>query len=423
MIATNIGRTFLNAYNEKNKSNYTAKEFFIEKYFPLFFDHEKYMQWITNSPFVQGIKKGVTPTTAERKIKLKAFIDKISNNEADASIAIGFASLDLNATTSGQITNMQLPFKKEDIYLSWIGSGLGIGVQGGLSILFFNEQILLDIYDGWRIYREFLNTTPNLRGNQINTWNGQWIAHRYNKLTYDASNQTASFFPFDSMKNGEMEITTQSWIKVIVEIARNYPNEVIIGYIYSLGQTNITVGFVPFELPKIKKPYELYEKYFGAFKKEQIDYLFGTALGFEKACQMGVIGTNALEPKGFRDFMYKGIIPKYNNDEEKTINFNTYKIWLLTMLNNEQLWEKSQEFAQQLVDYIAGSEKARVNRKTNVKNLLQSTKKDKFLNNLIPIIKDTGGEKYTVISKEVNSISESDFRYFMALLKLQVQIN
>lgn len=173
MIAANIGRIFLNAYNEKFNSNFTAKDFFIEKYFTLFFDHEKYMQWVTNSPFVQGIKKGVYPTLAERKLKLETLIDKISNNTADASIAIGFPSLDLTASTSGQITSMDLPLKAEDVYLSWIGSGLGIGVQSGLSLLFSQKQILLDLYEGWQLYRDFLNKTPQLRGNQINTWNGQ----------------------------------------------------------------------------------------------------------------------------------------------------------------------------------------------------------------------------------------------------------
>ena len=70
MIAANIGKIFLEAYNEKFKCNYSAKEFFVEKYFELFFNHGKYMQWVTNSPFVQGIKKGVIPTIQERKIKL-----------------------------------------------------------------------------------------------------------------------------------------------------------------------------------------------------------------------------------------------------------------------------------------------------------------------------------------------------------------
>ena len=150
------------------------------------------------------------------------------------------------------------------------------------------------------------------------------------------------------MKSGGMEITTQSWTKVLIGIARTYPATNLSAYIYSLGQTNITIGFIPFELPQIRRPYELYEKYFNV-RPEDAEQLFGTALGFTKACQMGAIGVNALEPKGFRDSLDKGVMPKYNpDDEEKKINFNTYQIWLLSMLNNEQLWEKSIDFAQQL---------------------------------------------------------------------------
>ena len=52
MIAATIGRKFLLAYNRKFGTHYDAKTFFTEQYFPLFFDHEKYMQWVTNSPFV-----------------------------------------------------------------------------------------------------------------------------------------------------------------------------------------------------------------------------------------------------------------------------------------------------------------------------------------------------------------------------------
>src|SRR5690554_2235945 len=55
MITTLVGKTFLKAYNEKNSKNYSAKEFFEKVYFELFFNHPKYMQWVTNSPFVQGI--------------------------------------------------------------------------------------------------------------------------------------------------------------------------------------------------------------------------------------------------------------------------------------------------------------------------------------------------------------------------------
>jgi hypothetical protein len=424
MIAANIGKIFLEAYNEKYKSNFTAKTFFVEEYFDLFLDHEKYMQWVTNSPFVQGIKKGVAPTAAERRLKLDVLIDKISKNEADASIAIGFPSLDLTASTSGQITSMSLPLKEEDVYLSWIGSGFGIGVQSGLSLLFSNKNILLDLYDGWQLYRAFLNKTPKLRGNQINTWNGQWIAHRYNKNTYDASNPTASFDPFGSMKDGGIEVTTQSWTKVLFGIALNYPDSYVNAYVYSLGQTNITVGFVPFELPRIRQPYELYAKYFGTSKKEQVEQLFGTAIGFTKACQMGAIGVNALEPKGFKDCLEKGLVPKYyETDGEKIINFNTYQIWLLAMLNNEQLWEKAQQIAAILSNYSMSDTNARKVKSQEVTNLLASVNKKQFIEALTTIVKGSqDSEQLAKIAELIHSMPIDNTPYFFTLIRFQYAV-
>ncbi|MDZ7606495.1 MAG: hypothetical protein U5K79_13110 [Cyclobacteriaceae bacterium] len=93
------------------------------------------------------------------------------------------------------------PLKRDDIYLSWIGSGLGIGVQSGLSFFSAINKSCLDLFEGWQVYRDYLNSIPGLSGNQISTWNGQWIAHRYYKVTtYDAVNPTASFNPFGAMK-------------------------------------------------------------------------------------------------------------------------------------------------------------------------------------------------------------------------------
>lgn len=424
MIASNIGKIFLEAYNEKHNSNFTAKAFFVEKYHKLFFDHDKYMQWVMNSPFVQGIRKGVTPTVTERKLKLDTLINNISKNEADASIAIGFPSLDITATTSGQITSINLPLKEDDVYLSWIGSGFGIGVQSGLSLLFNNKKILLDIYDGWKLYREFLNKTPKLRGNQINTWNGQWIAHRYNKNTYDVTNPTASFDPFGAMKDGGIEVMSQSWTKVLVGVARNYHESTLTAYIYNLGQTNITVGFVPFILPRIRQPYELYSKYFGTSKIEQVERLFGTALGFTKACQMGAIGVNALEPKGFRDSLDKGAIPKYNeNDEEKTINFNTYQIWLLAMLNNEQLWEKAQQIAKTLNNHSLSDTNAKKVKSQEVTNLLASVNKKQFIDGLTTIVKGSQDiDQLAEIAKRINEMPIDNVPYFLTLIRFQYAV-
>lgn len=432
MIAANIGKVFLDAYNEKFKSNYSAKEFFVEKYYEIFFNHNKYMMSAGNSPLENPkiswdkMRSGQIPyETVEKRIdRFTKTVDKIEAGPADASIAIGFPTLDLTATTSGQVTNLNLPIKTDDIYLSWIGSGLGIGVQSGLSLLIGNKQILLDLFEGWQIYRDYLNSTPGLRGNQINTWNGQWIAHRYDKLSYDASNPTASFNPFGVMKDGGMEVNSQSWTKVIVGIARNYPETLVTGYVYSLGQMNITVGFVPFELPRIRQPFELYNKYFGTTNREQVEQLFGTAMGFTKACQMGAIGVNALEPKGFRDSIEKGVVPKYNpTDEEKTINFNTYQIWLLAMLNNEQLWVKAQQIASTLNDYTKSDKNSKTSKSQEVANLLASVNKKQFIEASIPIVKNSNETNHLAeIAEIIHLMPVDNVPYFLTLIRFQYAV-
>ena len=432
MIAANIGKIFLEAYNERYNSNYSAKEFFVEIYYKIFFNHNKYLMSAGNSPLENPkiswdkMRSGKIPyeTVEKRNDRFTKMIEKIDAGPADASIAIGFPTLDLTATTSGQVTNLNLPIKNDDIYLSWIGSGLGIGVQSGLSLLFSNKQILLDLFDGWQIYRDYFNRTPSLRGNQINTWNGQWIAHRYDRLSFDASNPTASFNPFGTMKDGGMEVNTQSWTKVLIGIARNYPETTLTAYIYSLGQTNITVGFVPFELPRIRQPFELYTKYFGTTKREQVEHLFGTAFGFTKACQMGAIGVSALEPIGFRDCMDKGVIPKYNpTEEEKTINFNTYQIWLLAMLNNEQLWEKAHQIATTLNTYSLSDKNAKKVKSQEVSNLLAAVNKKQFIEALIEIVKGSPEpEQLAEIAEIVHTMPVDNVPYFLTLIRFQYAV-
>ena len=187
MYATTIGYTFLKAYNNKFQTNYTGRTFFEEVFVPLFFDHPKYMMTAGNSPLEnpklswEDMIKGKKPfeTAERRKERIDKMINKIESEKADASIAIGYGVVDAAAATTGQITNIDFPDNKEDIYCSWIGAGLGVGITGGLTILFNNEALLLDIYEGWKCYRQYLEEYPLMKGNQINTWNGRWLVHRY----------------------------------------------------------------------------------------------------------------------------------------------------------------------------------------------------------------------------------------------------
>ena len=409
MITSTIGKIFLEAYNKKFCTNYDAKSFFVEVYYPLFFDDNKYLQWITNSPFVQ-MKKGQkveTLSKEERKEKLQDFLLKAENaKNLDASIAPGYPASEEKAfaTTSGQVTNIQFKTETDDIYYSWFGSSLGIGLQGGISILFAEPEILLDLFDGWKIYRDALSNTPKLKGNQVNTWNGQWLAHRYDKGGYFADQPMANFNPYESKKGDEgMNVRVQIWIKVLIGIARHFQNPRIMGYVYSLGQTNTTIGFIPFNLDHIKRPLQLYQQIFGTDEGKKADELWGTETGLRVCCQKGAIGIEAMQPKGLKPYMNGDKnndikLPKYAEDnEEQKISFHTYQIWLLAMLNNQELWDRSQEFAKVLHNYTAQGKNGKTTNSRQIDTVLAATNKKSFIEALTTIASE---------SNEVNSIVE-----------------
>ena len=422
MITSVIGRIFLDAYNEREHTGYDAKTFFIEKYYPLFFDGNKYMQWVQNSPFVQmkSGQKVETLSSDERREKLEELICKIQNGTKDASVAIGYSASDEKgyATTSGQVTSLDIKVTHDEVYLSWIGASLGVGVKGGLSILFSNPLLLLSIYDGWAFYRAALNNNQKLKGNQIASWNGQWLAHRYDKRAFDAENPMADFNPYVSDKDASMSMAVQSWTKILINLSQNFSGQNLLGYVYSLGQTNITVGFIPFILSQIRRPIDLYIRFFGMKNRRQAEELYGTAFGFDRACQAGAIGLKALEPKGLKDYMEKGKLPKYTDNEEQTIKFHTYQTWIMAMLNNEDLWVQSESFAHVLKEYSAGSKNAKTDRTNKVKALLGALNKKDFIRNLTDIISEVGDvSKLMGTAKLVNDMPADNVPYFLTLIR------
>ena len=427
MITSNIGKIFLDAYNEKYGTSYDARTFFLEQFYPLFFDQNKYMMTAGNSPLenpklswddmIKGKKPFETPE--QRKIRFEKLIKKIEESEADASIARGYASLDVTATTSGQVTDLKLPNSQEEIYTSWIGDALGIGVQGGFSILFSNKEILLDIFEGWKLYRTSLNETTMLKGNQINTWNGQWLSHYYDPREYDADMPWAGYSPYNTNKDGIINIDTQTWTKILIGISQKYRNAQILGYIYSIGQTNTTIGFIPFNLNQIRRPIHLYEKIFGMSNGRNAESLWGTAIGFKTACTYGAIGIKAMEPKGLRDYVYKGKQPKAHNYDN--INYNVYIIWIYAMLNNDELWEKSQELAELLNEASSDKDKSiSTKRKNLVETMLNATNKKQFIAAAAEVVSFIGKiDEFKGIVKEIHGMPTDNVPYFLTLLRFQ----
>lgn len=428
MITAVVGRTFLNAYNEKYQKNLDPKQFFVEQYFELFYNHPKYLQWVTNSPFVQ-MKSNQKPhllSVNERLEKLESLQDKILHETPDASFALGFPASESKefASTSGLVSDIAIPTDEDEVYLSWIGSGLGIGVAGGYTLLFDDAEITLQTYEGWKVYRKYLNdpTLERLRGNQIGTWNGQWLGYSLKEgfdNNFDFTSLTAEKI-FEPAPD-KIEVNTINWSKLFFSLSQLYPNKLLTAYIYGFGQTNKTIGFIPFQLKEGSKLRNIYKSLVGNESKvlpENFESLFG--MHIKRACELGSIGLQALRPEGLTKYINGSNNLSFKKEEDK-INYYVFKTWLITMLskNKEELIEYIPELAKIILRYRnSGKGTSRI---TFVEKALWSSKTKKaFIDNLIIMVKDLESDDLIAIKNlknEIHLMTNEEFGYFSTLLK------
>jgi hypothetical protein len=428
MIPSVIGRTFINAYNEKYKKQLSPKEFFEEEYWELFYNHPKYLQWVTNSPFVQ-MKKGQKPhllSEIERKEKLENLFEKAENEIPDASFALGFPASESKefASTSGLVSEVLIPVNEEEVYLSWIGSSLGVGVAGGFTILFDDPVITLQTFDGWKIYRKYLNdpVLKKLRGNQINTWNGQWLTYSLNQENYreDFDFSTLTDYKIFKVETSLAEVNTVNWSRLFFSLSLQFPKQEMMGYVYGFGQTNKTIGFIPFQFKSGNKLKDVYKKLFGGVYSNPNDFesLFG--MHIKRACELGSIGLQALRPEGLKKYMKEDKNLTFKKEED-TINYQAYKTWLVAMLtkNKEEITDYTMDLAKIIQRYRA--EGTKLDRKTLIeKELFASLSKKGFIEALTKMIKDLDEKdllKIKQLKDEVHLMTNEEYSYFCTLLK------
>lgn len=428
MYASYIGKQLLHLYNERTGKNISAREFFDKEFFPVFYDHPRYLQWITNSPFVQGYRSNNPPDATARREKLDSFHTKVNTIAADGSFAIGFPAAELTATTSGQVSTLEIPIADEDIYCSWIGAGLGVGVKGGYVLYINHPEVVWALYEGWQHYRTLLNETPALKPNQIDTWNGHWLHHVFSE-DFDPERPTANRDSIiETPKDGNLLIPTIGWVHIIFALTRKFPSQSIIAYIFSLGQTNKTLGFIQLKLKEVRYLHEAFSTYFEKqydLSTQKMEELYETALGFEIACESGAIGIRAIEPKQLRDYMpskfKEAKTPVYKN-EQTIITFTIYQSWLIAMLNNTDLLDLASRTADAFYTYASAADNAKTTRSNSVEKVLKSSNKRNFIAELTKILEDddsTAKEKYNNLVKILHNLPSDNFPYFLALLKFK----
>ena len=429
MYTSFIGKRFIELYNEKTNSDFTAKQFFEKEFFPVFFNGERHLMHVGNSPFFQKPKKEDVITHGSKPLaQFENLKTKIAQDEPNMSFFVGYAASGTQETTSGQVSSLKnFQVESEEIYASWIGQALAIGVSGGYVFLLNEDQVLWQLYLGWSSYRKYIDQTDNIKDKQIETWNGNWLNF---KQDYENDKE---FPDLPTAKvQGKLAIKTISWSKILFSLSHLLPKKEILIYAYGLSQMNTTLGFIQVSLPQFSKliqfRYSLIDfKEFKELDNKDIEQL-ETFYNFRVACQRGNIGLNALEPKGLRQYMPKGSIlyaqgKEFNfKNEGDYFFYELYQNWIMATLNKTKLLE----LASDLAGYLLNMEEEETSRgKSDVSRISQEIRESKttkvFIEKLteaLPLIKDNL-ESTREIVKEVIEMPSDNFPLFITLVRFE----
>ena len=463
-----LGRRLLDRANRRDdRPGRTPAEFFNEVFFPLVFDDEQYLMTAGNSKFGQLVnnrkknraaaeKEGRAWDEDERaRLRTEALADfhaaAVEVEEPEGHLVLGGYASGLDGTTSGQVTGLNHDATADEVYLSWVGAAGGAGVAGGLVLLVDHDDVLDAVLEGWQTYRRVLTETPGLKANQVETWNGQWLRHRFS-ATYRAEDPTA-FLPsaLKATASGTA-IETVPWARLLLSLGGALGDEPVSAYVYSLGQTNSTLGFVPLHLGAtgvLRDSYatvrSFYRDLFGVavdqstVSPDKLDSVYDAGAGFARACAQGAVGLAALEPAKIRDFLPAG---KHKSPRPVTPETAQtpllYQTWMHAMLgdNRTALYDRARDTA----DLLFGVETGALGGKTNLKKPVAAALDAKSLPALVDGLTEiadaiTSGK--TALSDEdaADTLNELDglvrdgldlsqerFYLFLSLLRFQVAL-
>lgn len=429
MYTSYIGRRAIDIYNEhlNDGSPLSPRAFFDNVLFDTGFDDARYLFWPNNAPFAQPKYSGSRDDPNVRQNALAETHEKIGSIERPVGhLLMGGMADGPMETTSGQVSTVGATADSEDAYCSWVGAMCGVGVSGGLSLLIDHDDILRALIEGWFHYRSYLDQTPGLKGNQIETWNGQWLSHRFG-WDYNPTDPLRDFDPHVTKSSG---MSTKDWVQVLFALARHLPDTRLTVYVYSLGQTNQTIGFRPLLLPEVQRLAELYERLFGDVEgvtARRLADAFDPEYSIYQACEQGAIGLKALRPDKLRQYMPGGRsskMPNTTRSENKFTRYLIFQTWIIAMLNNEDLIDTTEQLAEALREYAQSDERAKTTAKRTAEQVLEASHRREFLESLSEVVKNdaTHAPLIDEIGDEVVKMPSSDFPLFATLLRLKYHV-
>jgi hypothetical protein len=430
MYTSYIGKKFLHLYRKKYNTgeDYSAAQFFEEVFFPLFFRDEAHLMHVGQSPFFQKPRQEDVAKHGSRSLaQFQNLKDKISSRITSGATYVGFAAEGIQATSTGQLTNMNFNIDEEECYASWIGEALAIGVNGGFAMLIDEEEILFSLFSGWRHYRKFLQQTPNVKDKQIETWNGHWLSLA---LSEDFTEEDFNYNNIEPVEGiGGLAIPTQKWSKVLFRLSKKYPSKEIVIYAYNLSQTNTTLGFIKVYLPDIRHLYEFRDKVFinkeGSILNDGHIESLETFYNFKSACRNGSIGLRAMEPAKLREFMPKGTVPYAQgkdfkfSDETSFIHYHLLKLWIIAMLNKTDLHQLASEAAKSLIDFERKPNRGKKDLDTLSKETRSASNMKTFIDCLTQVLEADNKDVFRKVVDQVIRMPSDNFPLFITLIRFE----
>ena len=418
MYQIETGERFFKKYKELNNYKGSPRDFLKDILFPLLYGSNRHLLWVHNNSFFQQKNKFKKTKTPEEilKLSLEDYFSKLnSKNNTMVCMAGGYVSDMKTGTTSGQITEHN-QFDENNVCYSYIGEALNVGVSGGLSISFFNDEILQIVFEGIKLYKIFLDEDEKIKDGQLKFWNGLYL---YSVLKGCDIQET--IINHISETNGR-HLEGVNWLNLFFENAiNNYDINTIA--VSSLGQTNETYGIITVDLENINNFKEFYHRiYDNEFlaKNEKLIYEY---LTHNKSLYYFVnlmkIGGKIFYQNDFNDEDIKK--KKFN----KEIYYKNKKISAMAELNNSQAFINAEKLSNVLKNYQKedkGSLSINVN---NVSNFLKSKTKIDALTSLNTIVTHFDDEEKKVVKdyvKFIDSVDNNKFYYFMSLVNININL-
>ena len=439
-----VGKLLLGTLSEERGESIDAHAFFEKEFWPVMFNsHDSsHLMQVHSSDFFQpsypklAEKAGISITEFRKRKYLENLRETSAGEKAPTgNIGVGFMASGPKETTYGQVTDLPIQFSEEELLCSWFGGALGIGFGGGFDFLSTEPELIRFIYRGWKYYRKFMEETPNLKGRQIETWNGLWLLHgleyRNNDLkSYDALSQKVGS-SLDSSKD-VVKLDRPEWSDQILVLAKALGgDEPLTLHGYSFGSTNKTLGYMQVQIPKVRKFSQLFDHFVAQeteIKSLALQEVFKAHYSMRLAARYGRLGLRALTPKNIPKHLGRDApsLSTLQKDFQKDpYQFIIYKSWIIAMLNNEELHELAENLAKALLDYKnRGRDEFSTagDKSKNIERLWERRHPSPFIDRLTDIVDETPQppEIFKDVSKAVaNKMTPDQFQLFQSLLRFE----